>query len=79
MRITIEIQDDSEYEFVKQLFAKYPLRLRYELETDTQLSESERKKHLKVIQQGGDGKSIKKPVNWQIKVRKDRKLPFKQQ
>ena len=68
-KITIEVHNEED----KRLLIDLIRRMNLEYQT----AEKESDELISIIDGGGDGKSIKDPVSWQKKERKDRKLPFK--
>ncbi len=69
-KITIEVHNEED----KRLLIDLIQRMNLQYHT----AEKESDELVSIIDRGGDGKSIKDPVSWQKKERKDRKLPFKE-
>ncbi|WPP51826.1 hypothetical protein [Catalinimonas niigatensis] len=69
-KITIEVHNEEDKRLLIDLLHR--MNLKYES------VEKEQDDLISIIDRGGDGKSIKDPVAWQRKQRKDRKLPFKE-
>lgn len=78
--ITFTANNEQDYELVLKLAQR--LGLKYREETlaapapePAPLMEAERQHHLRILAQGGSGKSIPDPVAWQREIRADRPLP----
>ncbi len=69
-KITIEVHNEEDKRLLIDLIHR--MNLSYEA------VEKENDDLISIIDRGGDGKSIKDPVAWQRKERKDRKLPFRE-
>lgn len=69
-RITIDVHNEEDKKLLIDLLQR--MNIKYES------VEKEDHELISIIDRGGDGKSIKDPVAWQRRVRKDRKLPFKE-
>ena len=69
-KITIEVHNEEDKRLLIDLIHR--MNLSYEA------VEKENDDLISIIDRGGDGKSIKDPMVWQRKERKDRKLPFRE-
>jgi hypothetical protein len=69
--VTLQVEDNKDYELLLQLIASLKLKV---ITTSKKSSLQERQKLLSIIKKGGSGKSIADPVKWQKEMRKDRKL-----
>ena len=63
---TIIVPNEQQYQQLLELARQAGLEI---------LTEEERQHHLRIVAQGGSGKSIPDPLAWQREIRADRPLP----
>ncbi|MFN0201317.1 MAG: hypothetical protein ACKVTZ_07340 [Bacteroidia bacterium] len=74
-RITIEIEQNSDFQLLLLLAQRIGLRIVQPFMPKSDIKERER--HLQIIAKGGNTSYIENPMEWQREQRKDRNLPFR--
>jgi hypothetical protein len=78
MRYTIEIKNEEDVAFIKELLTK----LHIEIRDENVHNQKDQKKAFEALEElarrNTYAKDIEDPVAWQREIRKDRKLPFRE-